>query len=64
MLTPQPFRQDRYRELGPEAMHAVRLQEAAEVVLQEATLTAAHRAILVNAVRIARTLYGTGQLAS
>ena len=55
---------DYYRGLGQEAMHALRLQEAAEVVLQEAHLSAAHRAVLVNAVRIARTIHDVGSLGS
>ncbi|GEM_PF-3844892 len=60
----QTHRVDHYRELGQGAMHALRLQEAAEVVLQEAHLSAAHRAVLVNAVRIARTIHDVGSLGS
>ena len=55
---------DYYRGLGQEAMHALRLQEAAEVVLQEARLSAANRAVLVNAVRIARGLHAFGSMGS
>jgi hypothetical protein len=45
-----------YRELGHAAIHAIKLEEAAKVVLGEATLTPADRAVLENAVRIARNL--------
>lgn len=47
---------DHYRELGQEAIHAIRLEEAAVVVLRENDLSPADRAVLENAVRIARTL--------
>lgn len=48
--------QDNYRDLGQEAIHAMRLEEAAMVVLRENKLTPSDRAILENAVRIARGL--------
>lgn len=47
---------DHYRELGQEAIHALRLEEAAMVVLRENPLGPSDRAVLENAVRIARTL--------
>ena len=47
---------DQYRDLGQEAIHALRLEEAAVVVLRENPLAPADRAVLENAVRIARTL--------
>jgi hypothetical protein len=47
---------DDYRDLGQEAIHAIRLEEAAMVVLNENRLTPADRAVLENAVRIARTI--------
>ena len=47
---------EHYRELGQEAIHAMRLEEAARVVLGETPLSPADRAVLENAVRIARTL--------
>ena len=47
---------DDYRELGQEAIHASRLEEAAMIVLNENRLSPADRAVLENAVRIARTL--------
>lgn len=47
---------DDYREIGPEAIHASRLEEAAMDVLAENRLSPADRAVLENAVRIARTL--------
>ena len=48
--------QNNYRDLGQEAIHALKLEEAATVVLRENTLGAADRAVLENAVRIARNL--------
>lgn len=47
---------DNYRDLGQEAIHAIRLEEAAVVVLRENNLTPSDRAILENTVRIARSL--------
>lgn len=48
--------QDTYRDLGHEAIHALKLEEAAVVVLRENQLSPADRAVLENAVRIARML--------
>jgi hypothetical protein len=47
---------NRYRELGHEVIHALQLEEAAKVVLSEAKLAPADRAVLEKAVWIARTL--------
>jgi len=45
-----------YRDLGKEAIHALDMEEAVLVVLQENQLGPADRAVLENAVRIARTI--------
>ena len=47
---------DNYNDLGQEAIHAIRMEEAVKVVLNETQLSPADRAVLENAVRIARTL--------
>jgi len=47
---------DNYRDLGQEVIRAMRLEEAAVAVLRDNQFTAADRAVLENAVRIARTL--------
>ncbi|WLT30444.1 hypothetical protein [Geothrix sp. PMB-07] len=47
---------DNYRDLGQEAIHAIKLEEAVLVVLRENQLTPSDRAILENTVRIARGL--------
>jgi hypothetical protein len=47
---------ENYRDLGQEAIQARRLEEAAMVVLRENDLSHVDRAVLENAVRIARTL--------
>ena len=47
---------DNYRDLGMEAIHAIRVEEAVLVLLRENQLSPADRAVLENAVRIARTL--------
>ena len=52
----QTFGNEHYRELGQEAIHALRLEEAAQLVLRENHLSPADRAVLENAVRIARFL--------
>jgi hypothetical protein len=45
-----------YCNLGQEAIHAIRLEEAAMVVLRENALGPGDRAVLENAVKIARIL--------
>ena len=47
---------DNYSDLGQEAIHAIRMEESVKVVLSETQLSPADRAVLENAVRIARTL--------
>ena len=47
---------DNYNDLGQEAIHAIRMEEVVKVVLNETQLSPADRAVLENAVRIARTL--------
>lgn len=47
---------DNYSELGQEAIHALRMEESVLAVLREQSLGPADRAVLENAVRIARTL--------
>lgn len=47
---------DNYRDLGMEAIHAIRVEEAVLVLLHENQLSPADRAVLENAVRIARAL--------
>jgi hypothetical protein len=59
----QAFGNDHYSELGQEAIHALKLEEAAKVVLRETHLSPADRAVLENAVRIARTLQKALKLA-
>lgn len=48
--------QDNYSNLGQEAIHALKMEESVLVVLRENQLGPADRAVLENAVRIARTL--------
>lgn len=47
---------DNYKDLGQEAIHALKMEESVLVVLRENPLGPADRAVLENAVRIARTL--------
>jgi tartrate dehydratase beta subunit/fumarate hydratase class I family protein len=47
---------DHYHELGQEAIHAIRLEEAATLVLRDTQLSVVDRAVLENTVRIARML--------
>jgi hypothetical protein len=55
---------DHYRELGQEAIHAIKLEEAAVVVLREQDLSPADRAVLERAVFIARHLQKAPKLDS
>ena len=52
----QPARQSHPRACHLEAAHALDLEEAARAVLREAALSWEDRAVLEDAVRIARTL--------
>ena len=47
---------DNGSDLGPEALHALRMEEAVLVVLRDHSLGPADRAVLENTVRIARSL--------
>ncbi len=47
---------DNDRDLGPEAVHALRMEEVVLVVLRDHSLGPADRAVLENTVRIARSL--------
>ena len=57
-MTPTHYK-GHYQALGQEAIHALNLEEAATVILREANLTPSDRAVLENAVRIARILRKT-----